>query len=109
MKIICKIWVNAKNEDNAIKLLERLEEKLGKKLFEINVEPYTKINGFVISSTLFAETNNWNDSVVETIALAQKIGNWCSINGRINEEFLIGSNKTNISGIESFDLMISKQ
>ncbi len=109
MKITCKIWVSAKTEDKAIKLIKRLEGKFERALSEITIEPYLKINGFVITSILSIDNDNWNDSVVAAITLAQSVGYGWQIGGNISEEFLIGSSKTNISGIESINLMISKQ
>lgn len=108
MKIICKIWVNAKTTDKTVRLLKKVEEKLGKELAETIIESYPKINGFVVRFVLSIENENWNDSVLETISIAQRIGYAWQIGGRIEDEFSIYSNKASVFGVESIELTVTK-
>jgi hypothetical protein len=101
MYLIWKIWVDAKTEEKALKLLNRVAKRMEKEVFDGTVEHYPKTGGFVVCFSSRIEAEHWNDAVVETIGLSQRIGHSWFLTGSIYDDPEGWSNKTNISGVDS--------
>src|SRR3954453_5119780 len=69
-----KMWTEAKSEEKALRVFERVRRTLGREALDRSVEPYPKITGFVVAFWIELESQAWNDSVVEVIALGQGVG-----------------------------------
>src|ERR1044072_1011888 len=103
MRLIWKMWVDARTEEKAVKLCDRVLEGMGKDTTEKVVEPYPKTNGFVVSFATSLESERWTDLGVEAIALGQRVGHGWVLSGSIHYAPHGGSSRTNIAGVESIE------
>ena len=108
MYLIWKIWVDAKTEEKALKLLNRVTKRMAKEVFDETIEHYPKTGGFVVCFSNRIEAEHWNDAVVETIGLSQRIGYGWHLSGNIYDDPGGWSNKANISGGDSIQWMLIK-
>ncbi len=66
-----RIWCDARTQQKALKLYNRVTSALGRDVTLRSIEPYPKINGFMINFDLPLASQTWNDAVVEVIRLGQ--------------------------------------
>jgi hypothetical protein len=106
MRLNWKLWVNARSEQKALKLCERILERMEQEASEKVVEPYPKIRGFVVSFVTSLEHERWNDAVVEAIALGQRVGHGWALSGSIHEDPSGWSCRTNLAGVEAIEWLL---
>jgi hypothetical protein len=97
------MWVDAKTEEKALKLCDRILKRMGRDASAKGVEPYPKTGGFVVSFAIGLEHARWNDAVIEAIALGQRVGDGWALSGSIGDDPRGWSNRTNIAGVESIE------
>jgi hypothetical protein len=95
-------WVlrtNAKNEKNASVLLNRvakiLEVAPARKCFTPN-----GAQGFTIEWSVIHNRENWSDTVVDALQLAQRIGSSWVITGDIAQQCHAWSNRSRVAGVQ---------
>lgn len=96
---VWKIWVDARTETKARVLLSRVLKKMRCTAEVRWIEPYPKINGFVVCFSISIESQRWNDAVVETIELGQRFAHGWGLGGGIYQDPEACSNRTSISGV----------
>ena len=104
-----KMWTEAKSEEKALRVFERFRRNLGREARDWSVEPYPKIAGFVVAFWIELETQTWNDSVVEVIALGQRVGYQWTLSGDILTDTDGWSNESNVSGVRSIQWMLDRR
>jgi hypothetical protein len=108
MRLLWNMWVEAKTKDKALKLCQSLLERMGKDATGKEAEPYPKTGGFVVSFATEIEDGQWNDVVVEAIALGQRVGSGWILSGDIYDDPSGWSNETKISGIRSLQWALKR-
>ena len=108
MRTLWKMWVDARTEAKALKLCDRVLERMGRSASEKRVEPYPKTGGFVVSFAVALEHARWNDAVVEAIALGQRVGYGWALSGWIEDGPAASSDRTNIAGVKSIQWMFER-
>lgn len=103
MRLLWKMWVDARTEEKALKLCDRILKRMEKDSSERRAEPYPKTGGYVVSFTTDLEHARWNDAVVEAIALGQRVGHGWTLSGSVEDNVSGWSNRTNIAGVESIE------
>ncbi|MBV9927872.1 MAG: hypothetical protein JOZ96_22825 [Acidobacteria bacterium] len=101
MNSLWKMWVDARTEEKALKLCERVLERMGRDASDKRAEPYPKTGGFVVSFAVGLEHAEWNDAVVEVIALGQRVAHGWALSGSIEDDPDGWSNRTSVAGVES--------
>ncbi|HEY2292896.1 MAG TPA: hypothetical protein VGM86_19510 [Thermoanaerobaculia bacterium] len=96
---VWKIWVNARTEAKARILLSRVLKKMHCTAEVRWIEPYPKIDGFVVCFSIPVESQRWNDAIVETIERGQRFAHGWDLDGSIYENPEAASNRTSISGV----------
>ena len=104
-----KIWTEAKSEEKALRVSERVRCNLGREVLDRSVEPYPKIRGFVVAFWIELESQAWNDSVVEVIALGQRVGYQWTLSGDILTDTSGWSNEAGVSGVRSIQWMLDRR
>jgi len=61
-----------------------------------------------MSFITYLESDQWNDAVVETIGLGQRVGYGWLLYGSIYDDPSGWSNRTNVSGVESIKWSLLK-
>ncbi len=107
MKSTWTIFTNANKEDGAKKILTRVLSNMGVK------ESYTQINlyhkgGFKIDFCVDHGDQEWDNIIVECIALGQKTGYDWQLFGDILHDPSAITNKANVSGVEMIEWQIIK-
>lgn len=64
-----RIWCDARTQQQAVKLYNRVTDATGHAMTLRSIEPYPKINGFVIDFELPLTSETWNDAVLEVVQL----------------------------------------
>jgi hypothetical protein len=108
MRLLWKMWVDARTEAKALKLCERILERMGRGAPERSVEPYPKTGGFVVSFAVGLERARWNDAVVEAIALGQRVAHGWTLSGWIEDSPAASSNQTSVAGVKSIQWTLVK-
>jgi hypothetical protein len=103
------MWTEAKSEEKALRVFERVRHNLGREALDRSVEPYPKIAGFVVAFWIELESQAWNDSVVEVIALGQRVGYQWTLSGDILTDTDGWSNKPSVSGVSSIQWMLDRR
>src|SRR5260221_411205 len=68
-------WINAKSEKAARKVNGWLQRQLGRDLLKLSMSRYGQAGDcWVVSFHISLASQNWNDQVVEVIALGQQVG-----------------------------------
>jgi hypothetical protein len=101
MRSLWKVWTEARSEDKALRVFERVRRILGREALDRTVEPYPKITGFVVAFWVELESQAWNDSVVELIGLGQRVGHGWILSGDILVDPSGWSNEPSVSGARS--------
>jgi len=94
-----RIWCDAHTQPKAFKLYNRVIDALEREVTLHSIEPYSKINGFVIDFELPLNSEAWNDAVVEVIELGQHFAVGWQLFGTIQHDLDAISNQTSITGV----------
>ena len=61
MLITWTVWIDARTEQKAHRVLKRLFGELGREPSDVTIEPYRKTNGFKAQFKIHIERTRWND------------------------------------------------
>lgn len=100
-----KIFTDANTPDKARKVLGWVIDKLSVQYTGSNIEPYPK-GRFVCAFEVASSKSSWAEVVVESLALAQKVGRGWELNGNIEEEIDAWSNDSSVNGVKNIHLMV---
>jgi hypothetical protein len=98
MQSIWKLWVTAKTEPAARRVYSRLIDRMAHPASVLSIEPYPKTGGFIVAFQIILASQEWNDAVVEVIALGQRVAYGWYITGSILEDSSATSNKVSVAG-----------
>ena len=98
-----KIWITAKSEEKALRVFEGALAHMNCCARNIIIEPYAKINGFVIRFEIELESEDWNDRVVEVAAKGQRIAVGWILCGDIEQDGSGWSNEIKLPGAVSME------
>lgn len=101
MRSLWKAWIEAKSEEKALRVFDDLRQALGREVLDPRLEPYPKIDGFVVTFWAELESRSWNDSVVELIELGQRVGYGWILRGDIRVDPDGWSNEPSVPGVRS--------
>lgn len=99
MHTFWRIWCDARTQQKAIKLYNRVIDALGCEAMLRSIKPYPKINGFVIDFELPLTSQTWNDAVMEAIQLGQCFAAGWQLSGNIAKDPDASSNQSSVSGV----------
>jgi UDP-N-acetylmuramyl pentapeptide synthase len=103
-----KAWTTATTPEKALRVGRRLLETLRVKDPALQIEPYPKTNGHVVSFTVNVGEESWANAVVAVISAAQTVGAGWQVHGRIAEELEIISNKPSVGGLTMLSCTITR-
>jgi hypothetical protein len=103
MRSLWKIWVEAKSEEKALRVSERVRHLLGREAVDQDIEPDPKIAGFLVVFWVELESEVWNDCVVELIELGQRIGHEWLLCGDILADPSGWSKKPRVPGVRAIE------
>lgn len=106
IRSLWKLWVEAKSEDKALRLFERVRHVLGREAVDQGVEPYPEIRGFLVVFKVELESEAWNDCVVELIELGQRVGYGWILSGEVLSDPSSWSDKPRVSGVKAFEWIL---
>jgi hypothetical protein len=109
MRSLWKIWVEAKSEDKALRVSERVRGLLGREAVDQDIEPYPKIAGFLVIFWVELRSEAWNDCVVELIELGQRVGHEWILSGEILGDPSGWSNKPRVSGVKAIEWLLMNE
>lgn len=101
MHSIWKMWTEARTEAKALRVFERARQAIGREATDRHIEPYPKIEGFVVTFRVELESQAWNDSAVELIELGQRVGYGWILCGNILADPSGWSNDSSVPGVKS--------
>jgi len=101
--VLWKIWTRTNTEKKALEVLSRVLKLMGKPAQIISIEPYPKINGYVIRFSIELETENWNDQIIESFRIGQcAASGWC-LTGNVIDDPGGWASKVSDSGVEAIE------
>ena len=103
MRSLWKIWVEAKSEDKALRISERVRRALGGEVVGQSVEPDPKTTGFLVAFWVDLGSEAWNDGVVEVIELGQRVGHGWILSGDVLGDPSGWSNEPRVSGVKAVE------
>ena len=95
-----RIWCDARTEQKALKLYHRVIDAIGGEATRPKIEPYPKINGFMIAFDVALASQAWNDAVVEVIELGQRFAIGWQLVGNIKRDSQAISNQTHVARVK---------
>jgi hypothetical protein len=98
MKAAWRIFIESAKETKAVKVFARFCGELGVSIDGLVLEPYHK-GGYVASFETQLESDQWNDCVVEIIALGQRVAYQWLITGSVHDSLDGWSSDSRVSGI----------
>lgn len=98
-----KVWINAKAEHHARRVLERVQRALGREAVDHAIEPYPKTRGFLERFRMELRSEGWNDCVIEVIELGQRVGRGWILSGDILSDPSGWSNQPSIPGVTAIE------
>lgn len=104
-----KMWTEAKSQEKALRVFERVRGRLDREALDRTVDPYPKIMGFVVAYWIEMESQSWNDSVVEVIGLGQRVGYQWALSGNVLTDMDGWSNESSVSGVRSIQWMMDRR
>jgi hypothetical protein len=102
------VWSPAKVERSAWKVLEGLEERLGRETVAATFEPYPKIGGWMFSFHVSLKGETYGERVVEIIALGQRVGHGWILSGDVYGDLSGWSNQPSVAGIRAIEWRLSE-
>jgi hypothetical protein len=106
MRSLWKIWVEAKSEEKALRVSERVRRTLGRDVVDQSIEPDPKTTGFLVAFAVELGSAAWNDCVVELIELGQRVGYGWILTGDILSDPSGWSNEPGVSGVKSIEWIL---
>ena len=94
-----RIWCDARTEQKALKLYHCVIDAIGREATRRKIEPYPKINGYVIEFDVALASQAWNDAVVEVIELGQRFATGWQLVGSIERDPQAISNQPCVAGV----------
>jgi len=107
MKSSWTAFTNSKELLGAKKVVKNIFEKMEVEVHDVEINTYHK-DGFKIDFSIDHNYKNWNDMVVECIALGQRTGFDWQLFGDIYQDPSALTTKANLSGIEMIEWRIIK-
>jgi hypothetical protein len=99
MHSIWKLWVTTKTEAKARRVYARVIDRMDCPATLLTIEPYPKIDGFVVTYQVALTSRAWNDAVVEVIALGQRFAYGWYISGTITQDPSATADRTSVAGV----------
>ena len=93
------MWITAKTELKARRVYARVADLMATPASALTVEPYPKIDGFVVRFQVVLTSQTWNDAVVEAIALGQCFASGWYLTGAITQDPSATSNQISVAGV----------
>lgn len=101
-----KVFIDANSEKKAEKVSKKFIAKLGVECALDKIEPYS--TGFVCTFSSIVNTSNWSECVLDSLALAQKVGRAWVLSGAIEDELDGWSNVSSVIGVNSIQLLVTR-
>jgi hypothetical protein len=94
-----KLWVTARTQEKAARVYARVIERMARHPDLLTIEPYPKIDGFVVTYAVPLQSREWNDAIVEVIDLGQRFAHgWC-LSGAITQDPSASAHQTSVAGV----------
>lgn len=101
-----KVFIDANSEKKAEKVSKKFIAKLGVECALDKIEPYS--TGFVCTFSSIVDTSNWSECVLDSLALAQKVGRAWVLSGAIEDELDGWSNVSSVIGVNNIQLLVTR-
>ena len=103
-----KAWTPATTVEKARRVGEPLLERIGGDRTSLQIEPYPKTNGHVLSFVVRVDQRTWADAVLAVLSTAQSVGHGWGISGAIEEELDLTANRVSAVGISMLSCRIKR-
>jgi hypothetical protein len=100
-KSLWKIWTRSSKEKNSMEVFRRLLKKMDRQAEIISIEPYPKINGYVIQFSIKIESDSWNDQIIEAFLIGQRVASGGALTGNVIDDPGGWSSDVSDSGVHS--------
>ena len=101
--VLWKIWTETSTEEKALKVFRRVLQKMSIQGQIISVEPYPKINGYIINFGSELESEKLNDQIIECFRIGQSVASSWSLTGNVVDDPGGWSSKSNVPGVNSIE------
>ncbi len=105
MNMYWKLFIDAKSLKNTEVVFNRVINILSVKFTNLTIEPYHK-GGFTCSFLTSNNSDQWSETVINSLSLAQKIGRDWILLENIRIELNAWSNKPSIPGVQNIQLIV---
>ncbi len=109
MRIFWKFWTEAKTDEKAERVFARVIKDMGITHESLSIMPYEKTGGYVISFFSTPSADPWNEAIIETIALGQKVARQWLISGCILSDPSGWSNEPRVTGVTAASWDVDRQ
>lgn len=106
MRSLWKIWIEARSEEKARRVYERVRHLLRREVVDQDIAPYPKTTGFRVAFWVELEGEAWNDCVVELIELGQRVGHAWLLIGDILVDPGGWSNQPMVPGVRAIEWLL---
>ena len=108
MEVRWKAWTPATTPDKARRVVAPLLEKLGGDESSLQIEPYPKTNGHVMSFKTRIEDRPWAEVVLALLRSAQSVGHGWGFGGNLDHELQLSTNHVSSTGITLLDCWVRR-
>ena len=108
MLVLFNVWTDAKTEEKALKVIDKVIVPIDAQADAVILKPYPKTGGYMACFTAALKSEAWNDAVIEAIELGQRVGYDWQLTGNILDDPGGWSNKAKISGVQSISWHITR-
>lgn len=94
-----RVFTNANTPEKALRLLNRLQGRLGREPSRVQAQPYHK-GGHVVTFMLTHDSAEWSDTVLDVLACAQSVGRIWTLHPPIQHEVDLVTTEAPVAGVE---------
>lgn len=106
--IIWKVWTNAGTEAKARRVLDDVLDRLAVEADLQDVEPYSKLNGYVATLAVQTQAVRWADRVLEALLLGQRIGRSWLLTGAADESLSATTEASTVAGVVMIEWILER-
>jgi hypothetical protein len=108
MSCFWKAWTTATTPEKALGVGRRLLDALGVADAELQVVPYPKTDGHVLSFVVNTSDQAWAETVYAVLSAAQAVGRAWQVLGSIEDELEILSNEPSVGGLTMLTCSVTR-
>jgi hypothetical protein len=106
MRTIWKFWLTTKNRQKAVSVADKVFRQMEVTPVAVDIEPYEKTGDFVIRCELELECLSWDNCVVTTIGMGQRIAHQWILFGDVYRDLSGWSKNPSVIGVAAIEWML---